>query len=430
MLLLQVMTTSEFIEAHRNDDVATLALRCGGVGGVDMPYALAQISGWQTAKRKLPTWAETEGIAYPASLSMEQCSSELTAIYKRAVTERLLAGLNGSASDAAESPASATLVDLTGGFGVDFAMLAPLFARATYVERSQELCGIVGHNLPLLGVGNAQVVEGDSADYLSTMPLSTVVYADPARRDRNGRRAYAIADCEPNVLSLMPELVSKAEILLLKLSPMLDISQAVAEIESEGMAYVAEAHVVAVRNECKELLLVIRRRGGSGVLPPLKLLCANDDEVFVVENIRASGTLKALNALNGKPQPLPDDITGCCLYEPNAAVMKAGCFAELGRRFGVRQLDNNSHLFVSRDEIGGFPGRKFFIRAVATMRRGDMKCALKGVERANVAVRNFPMTAETLRKRLKLKDGGDTYVFGTTVKGSHILLVCHKQGSA
>jgi len=425
-LSLHKMTTDEFIQAHRDDDVATLALRCGRAGGIDVPFALEQIASWQTAKRKLPTWAATRGIVFPPRLAMEQCSSEQTAEYKKQLTERLLCELSEAERTSKTARRESTLTDLTGGFGVDFSIMAPLFHSAVYVEKKSELCRVVQNNLPLLGVDNAVVVCDDGVEYLKRMPTTTILYLDPARRDTNGRRTYALSDCTPDVLALLPQLLPQCERLLLKLSPMLDIKQTVADIERTGLAMVAEAHVVAVENECKELLMVVKARGENARGEPLRLFCANDDDVFSVDDLRSLGSLRTVKSLTAAPLLSQDDFVGGYLYEPNAAIMKAGLFAELCQTFAVKQIDGNSHLFVSRQKIDGFPGRRFAIVAATTMRREDIKTVFADVQRANVAVRNFPLTAEQLRKRLRLKDGGWAFVFGTTVRRQHIVLLCRK----
>lgn len=420
------MTTDEFIQSHRHDDTATLALRYSHIDGVDVPFALEQIAAWQTAKRKLPTWAEARGIVFPARLAMEQCSSEQTARYKKRLAERLKGELSDldKASDADRQPQ--TMVDLTGGFGVDFAMMAPLFHSATYVERKSELCHAVKNNLPLLGIDNAVVVCENGVEYLKRMPPTTLLYIDPARRDTNGRRTYALSDCTPDVLVLMKQLMEKSKRLILKLSPMLDITQTVADIEREATATVAEVHVVATGNECKELLMVVRPRSESAETEPLRLFCVNDDKAFSVDDLRSSKFSKTLKPLATEPLLSPDEAVGSYLYEPNAAIMKAGCFGELCQSFGVKQIDDNSHLFLSHEKIADFPGRRFLINAVTAMKKECIKGVFANVKSANVAVRNFPLTAEQLRKRLRLKDGGDTFVFGTTVKKAHLLIVCSK----
>jgi len=420
------MTTLDFIKAHRNDDTRLLALRHKAEPGVDIAYALEQIAGWQAARRKLPTWAEAEGIVYPQHISMEQCSSEAAARYKAGVAARLI-------GQSAKTAADATLTDLTGGFGVDFSFMSQQFGHAVYVERNASLCDIVRKNLVSLGVGNATVVCDDAMTYLKGMEHADMIYMDPARRDSHGARTYAIADCTPDIAGAMEQLSDKAGTLMVKLSPMLDIKQAIADIERSGHAHVSETHVVAVDNECKELLFVIEKRTGdnSGTAPAT--YCVNDSEVFAdSDNDETECPEESCRPTTGDSvddniiESVRQKTRHCYLYVPHAAIMKAGCFATVARRFGLRQPDANSHLFVSGKRIDGFPGRRFIVSDITTMNRKELNRALEGMVRANVAVRNFPMSAEALRRKLRLKDGGDTYIFGTTAGKSHMLLICRK----
>ena len=364
-----------------------LALRGTKAPEVDLPFALDQIAGRQTARHKLPSWAAIDGIVYPPHLSMEQCSSEQTARYK--------ARLIGSGS---------TMVDLTGGFGVDFSFLARGFQRAVYVERQEHLCAIARENFQLLGLSQAEVVCGDSTDYLQTMSPVDFIYADPARRDNHGARTYGISDCTPDVLVLRDLLLSKTRQVLLKLSPMLDWRKAVSDL---GEQYVREVHIVSVGNECKELLLLLG--SGSGQ----RLLCVNDDHVFEPTAQTAQIPQAALSPRY--------------LYEPNASIMKAGCFTELSQHYGVAPIAHDSHLFISADYVAGFPGRSFQIDAMTTMNKRDLKETLQGLTQANITVRNFPLSVADLRRRLKLSEGGSTYIFATTLAtGDRRLFVCHK----
>ena len=227
--------TLSYIIQHRTDDPRKLALQ-SRPSCVNMAYALEQIAGWQAARQKLPRWASTEGVVFPPHLSMEQCSSELTASYKSGVANGLL---GGGAGDKEHS-----LVDLTGGFGVDFSYLARCFKRATYVERQQRLCELASHNMPLLGLPEAEIVCADGTEYLQSLDHVSMIFVDPARRDDNGGKTFAISDCTPDVAALADMLVEKADYVFIKLSPMLDWHKAVAD-----MRYVSEVHVVAVRNE-------------------------------------------------------------------------------------------------------------------------------------------------------------------------------------
>ena len=391
--------TIAFVREHREDDVRALALRARRDDDVDLPWALDQIQGWQTARHKLPSWAAIDGIIYPPHLSMEQCSSEATARYKCGVIERLPQQCRG------------LLMDLTGGFGVDFAFMARCFSRAVYVERQDLLCDIAQHNFAVLGLDHVSILHADAIGALRDLaadPTTTFFYLDPARRDSNKERTYAIADCSPNVLELLDSLFKTGRYVLVKLSPMLDWRKAVNDLDNK----VAEVHVVSVGNECKELLLLMSADHEGEP----EVYCVNDEQslVYTPTNDVVAPTLAT-------------DGHAAYLYEPNASIMKAGCFGILTSRFPVKALANDSHLFVSNDVVDDFPGRAFSISAVTSMNKKELAVALNGITRANVAVRNFPMSAQELRKRLRLQDGGDTYIFGTTDgSGNHLLYICQK----
>lgn len=454
--------TREFVAMHRDEDVRELALKAKRVDGLDLPLALDQIAGWQIASKKLPQWASCEGIVYPPHISMEQCSSQFTAQYKSEITQTLLvpsATVHARMSDSAESDmqtaksalhlsdsaesdtqeaktglrmsdsgesdtlvAKRAMVDLTGGFGVDFSYLARGFSQATYVERQRHLCELAEHNMAALGLDQARIVCGDGVEYLSQMDPVDFIYLDPARRDEHGSRTYAIEDCTPNVLELRDLLLAKSRFTLVKLSPMLDWRKAVVDFDGA----VREVHIVATGNECKELLLVLGRPAqanardsvdGAGSYRRLAphVFCVNDDQRIDYDSAKYTQGLR----IGGKP--LPDAKR--YLYEPNASIMKAGCFDLVEERFGVTQIGPSSHLFVSEQQIADFPGRGFTIEAVGSMNKKDTKRLLNGMKQANIAVRNFPLTAPQLRKKLKLADGGTVYLFGTTMQGGgHVLL--------
>ena len=387
--------TIDFIREHAEADVRQLALQGTKNPEVNLTFALEQIAGRQKAKTKLPTWAATDGIIYPPHLSMEQCSSEQTARYKANIAGK-----------------GALMVDLTAGYGVDMAFVSPNYRRAIHVEQQAPLCAISSENFKLLGLNHIEVVCADGVDYLHQLDHADLIFLDPARRDNHGGRTYGIADCTPNVLELRDELLQKADRVMLKLSPMLDWRKAV-----EDLGNVNEVHIVSVDNECKELLLILSKEE-----KPLKLFCVNNDQVFEVSDDVTGGRFFCDTASDVTKEPSP-----CYIFEPNVSIMKAGCFALLEQRFKVAQLDKNSHLFVSDNDISDFPGRRFIIEKTTSMNKRELKAALAGIDKANITVRNFPMSVAELRKRLKLKEGGDLYLFATTIAGhQHQLFLCRK----
>lgn len=399
------MTTAEFIREYREHDIRQLALQANRFPDVDMPYALDQIQGWQIARRKLPKWAACDGVIFPPHLSMEQCSSEPTAQYK----------LNLAMEWTCRVGHAGRMTDLTGGFGVDFSFTSCAFAAATYVERNEQLCHIVEHNLPLLGLDNATVVCADAVEYLSTVEPQTMLFLDPARRDEHGAKTVMLADCTPDVVQLLPKLLEKSRFTMLKLSPMLDWHKAVDDLQGT----VREVHIVSVGGECKELLLVL----STVVESELKVYCA---DLSI-----ASDTSSLFGYTPGSSAPVANSTFNIqhstFLHEPNASIMKAGCFDELAAAYGVSPVSRNSHLFLSDEPVEDFPGRSFVVERVTTMNKGELRKALAGIEKANIATRNFPLTVAELRKRLKIKDGGDVYIFATTTaEGEHLLLISRK----
>lgn len=489
--------TLDFIRQHQDDDVRQLAFLGSKYPEVDMPFALDQIRGRKMARVKLPRWASIDGIIYPPHISMEQCSSEQTALYKAELAARLL-GLSPSSSENGEEKEMESenasnlhlseicefagkgavdsefakneatckkqqiltesaenvneikeephkgdfseetgFVDLTGGFGVDFSYIASrLGVKSMYVERQAHLCEVAKENFGRLGLKNAIVKNGDGIEVLHSFAskkeaaasdslgitedqsqslLKTnlglkLIFIDPARRDDAGNKVVSLKDCTPDVTLLQEEMLSKADYVIIKLSPMLDWHRAVSELNC-----VQEVHVISVNNECKELLLVLSARNMGN----LRIYCVNDAQSFVCEesDMEASSVKIAPSTLEEMQY----------LYEPNASLMKAGCFGVLSERYDARMLSKNSHLFVSREPIAAFPGRSFRIIAVSSFNKKELKRHLSGITKANIATRNFPLSVAELRKRLKLKDGGETYIFATTLSDeSHVLVITEK----
>ncbi len=397
--------TSDFIRKHQDGDVRQLAFLGNKNPEVDLPFALDQIRGRKMARAKLPRWASIDGIIYPPHISMEQCSSEFTAQYKAELAARLLERVanQGGRDDKIE------FVDLTGGFGVDFAYIAErLGVKSMYVERQARLCEAARENFERLRLRNVAVRNGDGVETLHSLDNLGLIFTDPARRDDAGNKVVSLQDCTPDVTLLQDEMLAKADFVIIKLSPMLDWHRAVSELK-----YVREVHIVSVNNECKELLLVLSVQEEA----PRRVICVNDGQQFTfVEPDEATVSIAKT-----------EDVCGY-LYEPNASLMKAGCFGAISERYGVKMLANNSHLFVGDEPIVDFPGRSFRIKAISTFNKKELKCQLSDITKANIATRNFPLSVVELRKRLKLKDGGEIYIFGTTLADeSHVLFFCEKQ---
>lgn len=489
--------TLDFIRQHQDDDVRQLAFLGSKYPEVDMPFALDQIRGRKMARVKLPRWTSIDGIIYPPHISMEQCSSEQTALYKAELAARLL-GLSPSSSENGEEKEKESenasnlhlseicefaakgavdsefakneatckkqqilteskenvneikeephegdfsevtgFVDLTGGFGVDFSYIASrLGVKSMYVERQAHLCEAAKENFGRLGLKNAIVKNGDGIEVLHSFASKKeaaasdslgitedqsqslfktnlalkLIFIDPARRDDAGNKVVSLKDCTPDVTLLQEEMLSKADYVIIKLSPMLDWHRAVSELNC-----VQEVHIISVNNECKELLLVLSARNMGN----LRIYCVNDAQSFVCEE-------SDMESSSVKIAPFTLEEMQY-LYEPNASLMKAGCFGVLSERYDARMLSKNSHLFVSREPIAVFPGRSFRIIAVSSFNKKELKRHLSGITKANIAIRNFPLSVAELRKRLKLKDGGETYIFATTLSDeSHVLMITEK----
>lgn len=446
--------TQDFIRQHQDDDVRQLAFLGSKYPEVDMPFALDQIRGRKMARVKLPRWASLEGIIYPPHISMEQCSSESTALYKAELAARLLGLPASSSGTEMKTENEIEFVDLTGGFGVDFSYIAArLGVKSMYVERQAHLCEAAKENFGRLGLKNAIVKNGDGIEVLHSFlpkkddaasaddslgiiydqPLSLlktklglkIIFVDPARRDDAGNKVVSLKDCTPDVTVLQEEMLSKADYVIIKLSPMLDWHRAISELNC-----VKEVHIISVNNECKELLLVLSARNMGDMEASsadgevkhagnLRIYCVNDAQSFVCDELDME-----TSPVKIAPSTLEEMQY---LYEPNASLMKASCFGVLSDRYDARMLSKNSHLFVSQAPIEAFPGRSFRIIAISSFNKKELKRHLSGITKANIATRNFPLSVAELRKRLKLKDGGETYIFATTLSDeSHVLVITEK----
>ena len=382
--------TIEFIAQHREEDVRTLALQAGRYPTVDMREAVTQIEGWQQAREKLPTWAAVEGIIYPPKISMEQCSSEKTAKYK------------------AKQVKGKRFADLTGGFGIDFSYMARNFNEAFYIERNKTLCDIATANFSLLGLEDAKVMNGNSEELFKSLPHLDWIFVDPARRDGDGRKVVALSDCEPNVVELDP--LSKADMAMIKCSPMLDITMACRQLQ-----HVSSVHIVSVNNECKELLIILNSGDFTGFTTHCVNILKDSTQIFSFTQDKEDFASTSYCSEVGK-----------YLYEPNASVQKAGCPKSLSSHYHVDKLHPNSHLYTSNEHIHDFPGRIFEVVEVLGFSKADIK-SVQSLGKANITVRNFPESVQLLRKRLKLTDGGENYIFATTLNDDNkALILCKK----
>lgn len=385
------MTNDAFIAQNKDVDVHALALS-KVPADIDLHFCLQQIEGRQIAQRKLPSWAKSEGILYPPKLSLEQCSSEQTALYKQQLVERLV------------PKGRLNMVDLTGGFGIDFSFLAKLFEEANYVEQNETLCEIAQHNFPLLGLQKAKIHHKTCEGFLDEMEHFSLIYIDPSRRDASGRKVAALSDCSPSIESLQETLLHHAQVVLIKISPMLDIQDTLRRLPN-----VSEAHVVSVDGECKEVLLVLSQQ----------------KKIVTYHCTNITAKTQTFRTETKDIEPVLASQLERYLYEPNASIMKAGVQNALCKAYDVQKLHPFSHLFISSHFIEDFPGRTFVIEDHCSFGKKDLKRMLEGIDQCNLTIRNFPSTVAELRKRLKLREGGDIYLFATTLgDGSHALLRC------
>lgn len=394
--------TQQFIREHLSDNVRTLALQAKKYPDVDMPTAITQIAGRQTAAEKIPSWKEIEDIWYPKHLSLEQCSSEITARYKASL-------LQGE-----------SLTDLTAGFGIDCSFLAAGFQSVTYVERQKELCEIAVHNFPILNLNHITVKNEDGVDHLKAMSPVDCIFLDPARRNEHGGKTVAISDCEPDVAELEELLLSKANRVMVKLSPMLDLSLALKELR-----HTQEVHILSVNNECKELLLLLGQEPPAEQNPPeeVPIHCVN----LFTKGVQEKQHFVFTREQEQRNECMYTDTLGSYLYEPNTSLLKAGAFRSIATAYPIKKLHPNSHLYTSDVLITDFPGRAFRIINQCSFNKKEIKESLSDLKKANITVRNFPATVAELRKRINLAEGGDTYLFASTLNnGQKILLRCEK----
>ena len=420
--------TRKFIRDHAADDLSQLLLNASRYQDVDVREAVTQIKAQKQIKDKLPEWYRDDRLIFPSSLAVEQSSSVNTALYKQRLVRE-----------------EDRLCDLTGGLGVDTFYLSKKVRHIIYIEKNKACCDAAHTNFCLLGVTNVQIINDDAKEILKKKDgrLSglNVFYIDPSRRGAGDRRLFTLNECEPDLKQIMA-LLPKPYRMIIKLSPMLDVSQALSQIPS-----VQEVHVISVKNECKELLFV-----SETSFEQIDSPCDSADE---------TGSLPDANIYNNKTKhPKPDPLIYCVnyttdgteqafcfrlsdertavaslaksvgpfLYEPNASLLKAGAYKIVACRYGIEKLHSSSHLYTSNYPVAAFPGRIFEITEVLPFNNRMCKTINRSIRQANISVRNFPLTVEELRKRTRISDGGDVFLFATTLPDNQKALIkCHKK---
>lgn len=380
----------QFVQDHQSEDPAQLLFAYSGKTDFDLKVAVQQIQARQKAKHKLPSWTANQEILFPVSLSLEQASSEETARFKSALVKGKI------------------MIDLTGGFGVDTFFLSENFQKAVYCERNEELAEIVRHNFELLEPGKFEIVEGDSLEYfLKSDQIFDLTYVDPARRGDHNQKLYKLADCEPDVVGNWELLQSKSNAILIKASPMLDIKQALYEIPE-----IQKVWVISVKNEVKEVLLLWEKgkKDKERIIQAVDLQSEGPKEFsFTYEEEESS------ESIFGE--------VGHYLIEPYASVLKAGAFRSFGKRFGLKKLHPNSHFYTCDDFLQGIPGRIFEDVQEINNPKKELKVLFPS-GKVNVITRNYALSADELKKKYKLKDGGKDFLIGTKVGERFGLFFC------
>lgn len=391
--MIEALLTPEvqkFIRDHENDDPATLMLRAKQYSDIPLKEVVEQIQSRKKAKAKLPTWYAATHLIYPPPLSLEQSSSAITAEYKAS----LFSGEK--------------FVDLTGGMGIDFSFLSKHFKKGFYVEKQASLVEIAQHNLKCLGLKSAEFDHAEAEDFLrQTSYKFDLIFLDPARRGSHDQKVFRIEDCEPNVLSLLPLMKAKGRTVLMKTSPLLDIKGAVKDLGG-----VTEVHSVAVSNEVKELLFIIDDKANEN--PTIKAIDLTNNEVEFRFDYSQEQNVSLAHG----------DVESY-LYEPNVAILKAGAFKSIASQFGLIKLHVNSHLYTSETLVVNFPGRSFKVISEISFNKKELRKDIPNMK-ANITVRNYPMTVDQIRKKTGLADGGNLYIFATTDQAGKKVVLCEK----
>ncbi len=393
--------TKEFILTNINSDTRALALKKISNPNINLRCALEQISAHQIARHKIPSWASSSDIIYPPHISLEQCSSELTARYKAKIIASSLSNLQ-------------SVIDLTGGLGVDSYFISQHFQKATYIEQNSVLCALASNNFPILGANNVTAVNTSAEEYFNTLDTVTfsAIYLDPHRRSSSGSKVVSISDCTPNVCTLKDTIFRHTSDMFIKLSPMLDITLAIKEIGN-----IKGIWIISLQNECKEVLIHSQRN----YLGSISLSCVN---------ILSEKRSEEISSTWGEEKDITLSIAkslGNYIYEPNSSILKAGLFKTVSHNWNIPKLHQHSHLYTSEELIPDFHGRSFHIENIIPFSNKVAKEIHSITKQANVLTRNFPLAANILREKLKLKDGGSYYIIGTTLHDNSRVLIVTKR---
>ena len=386
-----------FINEHENDDLAQLLLAADRYPAIDVPFAVEQIRARRSVREKLPLWYANRSLLFPSKTAVEQCSSEQTARYKQRLIQN-----------------EKHLCDATGGLGVDTYYFAQKVNRISYVERSKVCFDIAMHNFSQLQVQNITGYNEETENVLPQMQSVDLIYIDPSRRGESNQRVFALSGCEPDLVNILPLFLSKAPKVIAKLSPMLDLRHTLTLLPQTS-----EVHVVSAKNECKELLFIVQRENKSRE-PDIQ--CINYTTEGSEQSFRftLSDEQSTEHAMSHSIQTF--------LYEPNASILKAGAFKQVAIRFGIEKIHTNSHLYTSEQLIPLFPGRVFQVQEVFPFSGKLCKTIHRIIPQANISTRNFPLKADELRRRTRIADGGDCYLFATTLANNErVLIVCKRK---
>ena len=383
----------KFLKDHENHDPFSLSLNAKIPKGANLNSLVTQIQSKQKAKAKIPEWYATENIIFPVPLSMEQCSSEATAKFKA----QLFSGKR--------------FIDMTGGAGIDCHYIAKNFEEGVYIEQNEDLFNTTKYNFNLLANNHIDCINIDSLEYIKGLKSKVdLIYLDPARRSKEKKKVFLLEDCSPNILEIKEKLFQLSANILVKVSPMLDIHLAVKQIEE-----IKKIWIVSYKNECKELLIQISESAKS-----------TDCHVNCID-IKQNGKIDELNLSYDqlKPQTISFSSPLKYLYEPNSSINKSGAFDYIAKHFSVNKLDQNTHLYTSENFVENFSGKSYKIISINKFDRKEILKALPG-KKARIILKNFPHGIDKVKQKLKIKEGGNSYLICTSIEKKLVLVLCEK----